>query len=120
MDVDAYIGDNRLDSPCTRHPLPSWTSSEMKSPSIVKPLERPLAAFSSNIDSARDVAVAGLRWSTPYWCDLAIGWLEQGLVVDVEIDEILRDISQSRRYPQSLRHRAFALHVNFARNRVVE
>lgn len=91
----------------------------MKSPSIVKPLERPLVAFSSSIDSAREVVVAGLRWPTPYWCDLAIGWLEQGLAIDDEIDDILREISQNRGFPQSLRHRAFALHVQFTKNRVV-
>lgn len=92
----------------------------MKSPSIVKPLERPLAEYGSSVDSARQVMAAGLRWPTPYWCDLAIGWLEQGLAIDDKICELLQEISGNRRFPQGLRHRAFALRVRAVRNRSIE
>lgn len=92
----------------------------MESLSIVKPLERPLVVFSSSIDSAREVVLVGLRWLTPHWCDLVIGWLEQGLAVDDEIDAALREILPNRELPQSLRHRSFELHIRFAKKRVVE
>ncbi|WP_155836940.1 hypothetical protein [Paraburkholderia mimosarum] len=82
----------------------------MKSPTIVEPLEHPLAEFSSSIDCAREVVAAGLSWPTPYWCDLAIGWLEQGLPVDDKIVELLGAIAENRSFPQRLRQRAFAIH----------
>lgn len=82
----------------------------MKSPTIVQPLEHPLSEFSSSVHSARDVVIAGLNWPAPYWCNLAMVWLEQGLPTDDEIIELLRTIAENRRFPQSLRHRAFAIH----------
>jgi hypothetical protein len=82
----------------------------MKSPEIVEPLEHPLTQFSSSACCAREVAVAGLRWPTPYWCSLAVEWLEQGLPVDNDIVELLLAIAKNRRFPQALRHRAFSIY----------
>jgi len=82
----------------------------MKPPTIVQPLEHPLAEFSSTVDSAREVAVAGLRWPTPYWCGLAVGWLEQGLPVDDGIVELICAIAENQSFPQSLRHRALDIY----------
>ncbi|MBN3722604.1 hypothetical protein [Burkholderia sp. Ac-20379] len=86
------------------------TAVKMKPPSIVLPLAYPFAEFVPGVDSAREIVVAGLRWPTPYWCDLAVGWLEQGVPVDDGIVELLIEISRNRNFPQNLRHRAFALY----------
>lgn len=82
----------------------------MKSPEIVRPLEHPLAEFTSTVGCAREVVVAGLRWPTAYWCSLAVGWLEQGLDIDDDIVELLHAIAGNRRFPQALRHRALSLY----------
>ena len=54
--------------------------------------------------------IAGLRWPTPYWCGLAVDWLEQGLPVDDDIVELLQTVAANRSFPQSLRHRAFSVY----------
>lgn len=51
----------------------------------------------------------GFHWSAPYWNDLAIGWIEQGLPVDAEIADCLQRIVEKPKWPQRLRHRAQAL-----------
>jgi hypothetical protein len=88
----------------------------MVSPSIVLPLERPLVEFSPGSDSPRAIVLAGLRWPTEYWKDLAVGWLEQGVALDGEIVEMLLAISEDRRQcSQHLRHRALALRSKYLR-----
>ncbi|MFA8326432.1 hypothetical protein [Burkholderia ubonensis] len=81
----------------------------MKSPTIVQALEHPLAEFSSTTLSAREVVLAGLGWPMQYWCELAVGWLEQGFPLDREIVERLAAIAENRSFSQRLRHRARAL-----------
>jgi len=51
----------------------------------------------------------GLRWDTPYWPGLAVGWLEQGVPVDATIAECLEHVVGEAEWPQPLRHRAQAL-----------
>lgn len=78
-------------------------------PQVVVHLEQPLAAFQENDLSVKEVLVMGLSWPTDYWPALAIEWLHQGAPLDDEIAELLMAVSQRRRFPQSLRHSAFAI-----------
>ncbi|SMC29471.1 hypothetical protein SAMN02745857_03859 [Andreprevotia lacus DSM 23236] len=81
----------------------------MHPPSLVVHLESSLAEYIAVEASAQDVVLAGLRWEAPYWPELAVGWLEQGLPIDVEIASCLESIVERTKWPQPLRHRAQAL-----------
>ncbi|GLS94227.1 hypothetical protein GCM10007918_15190 [Piscinibacter gummiphilus] len=81
--------------------------SPMYPPSIVLPLERPFAEFSAGPFDARAVLLAGLRWPTEYWVELALRWVEQGAPVDVDAAAELHSIS-SKQFSQRVRHRARA------------
>ncbi len=59
--------------------------------------------------SARQVVLAGLGSTMGYWIGLALGWLEQGFPLDVEIVEILRKVADTNSYAQRIRHRSAAL-----------
>lgn len=64
-----------------------------------------------------DMVVAGRRWPTPYWCSLAVAWLEQGLSIDDAIVELLQAIAGNRSFLQDLRHRAFSIYRRSAKHR---
>jgi hypothetical protein len=71
-------------------------------------LETPYAKYSEQIP-AKDVVLAGLRSQSGYWTGLAIAWIEQGALIDKEIQDTLDDIAKRKHFAQSLRHKAFAL-----------
>ncbi|WP_398496163.1 hypothetical protein [Variovorax sp.] len=71
-------------------------------------LEKPCAEYRGDFP-VRTVVVAGLTSTMDYWTALAVGWLEQGFPLDEEIVEMLRNIAQTRHFPQQLRHRSVAL-----------
>jgi len=81
----------------------------MHSQSLVVHLESPFGAYDPKEAPARDVVLMGLRWETPFWPGLAVGWLEQGLPVDTEIAACLQSVVERAKWPQKLRHRAQAL-----------
>lgn len=88
----------------------------MSSPSIVLPLERPYDEFSPGESLPREIVLAGLRWPSEYWRNLAIRWIEQGAPLDTEVADLLFTISEDRRgCSQRLRQRAFALRVKYLR-----
>ena len=71
-------------------------------------LESPYSEYHGEV-AVNDILLAGLGWEAEYWPSLAIAWLEQGAPMDKEIMEALDDISGTKHFPQSLRHKAFAL-----------
>ncbi len=71
-------------------------------------LETPYSEY-SGAAPLKDVLLAGLRWETQYWAGLAVSWIEQGAPIDKEIKEELDHISEKKHFPQSVRHKAFAL-----------
>jgi hypothetical protein len=79
----------------------------MDSPQNVVPLERPFAEFPAGPSDAKAVLLAGLRWPTEYWVELALRWVEQGAPVDAEVAAALQLIPSSQ-FSQSVRHRARA------------
>jgi hypothetical protein len=81
----------------------------MYPPSLVVNLESSYQAYVPIDAPARDVVLMGLRWQTPSWPELALGWLEQGMPVDPEIATCLEQIASRKEWPQRLRHRAQAL-----------
>lgn len=72
-------------------------------------LEYPYTEHDSCEVPARNVVLAGLGWETEYWPSLAVAWIEQGAPIDKEVKEALDLIVDKKQFPQSLRHRAFAL-----------
>lgn len=83
---------------------------------MVLPLERPYGEFSPGESFAREVVLAGLRWPSEYWRDLAVRWIEQGAPLDTEVADLLLTISEDRRgCSQRLRQRAFALRIKYLR-----
>ncbi|WP_051962015.1 hypothetical protein [Methylobacter sp. BBA5.1] len=72
-------------------------------------LEYPYTEHDSFEVPARNVVLAGLGWETEYWPSLAVAWIEQGASIDKEVKEALDLIVEKKQFPQSLRHRAFAL-----------
>jgi hypothetical protein len=52
---------------------------------------------------------AGLKWPSSYWVELAVNWIEQGAPVDQEIAATLDVVSETKNFPQALRHKAFAI-----------
>lgn len=79
----------------------------MNSPSIVLPLERPFTEYFASPSDAKAVLIAGLRWPTEYWVELALRWIEQGAPVDADIADVLQSIP-TEQFSQRVRHRAQA------------
>lgn len=77
--------------------------------SVVIHLESPYREYESKQAPARDVVLVGLKWDTPWWPELAVGWLEQGMPVDAEIAGCLEEIESRTKWPQRFRHLARAL-----------
>jgi hypothetical protein len=75
---------------------------------LITKLELPLASCGLDDESIRNAILMGLTWSSEYWADLAISWLEQGASLDAEIVMALEAINATR-LSQNVRHRAFAL-----------
>ncbi len=75
----------------------------------LRPLERPYSIASHDESVARESVVAGLVSGTDYWAALAVGWIEGGLPMDVELAALLLETAKRRNMSQRLRHRAFAL-----------
>jgi len=63
----------------------------------------------------RGAIKAGLGWPTPYWPGLAVRWIEDGASLDSELAKLLDAVAAKGHFPQSLRHRAFALARRFDR-----
>jgi hypothetical protein len=76
---------------------------------LLPALESPLSEFVPEVASAREVVMSGLDWPTPYWPELAVTWLEDGLPMDDEIARMLSRIAGTKTFPQKLRHRSAAL-----------
>ncbi|QKH38515.1 hypothetical protein FOC84_27715 [Achromobacter pestifer] len=76
---------------------------------LVIHLERPMDQLPLDGPSAREIVIAGLKWPTEYWPQLALAWLEEGLSIDEEIAALLLAVSRQRVFPQRLRHQAFAM-----------
>jgi hypothetical protein len=55
-----------------------------------------------------DLVVCGLEWPTPYWVSCAFEWIKQGFPLNKRVVDALRSIPQNKRFPQRLRHEAFA------------
>jgi hypothetical protein len=64
---------------------------------------------------ARDIVIAALKWPTEYWPELALVWLDEGLPVDEETAALLLAASRQQAFPQRLRHRAFAIAMQWAK-----
>ena len=56
---------------------------------------QPFAQFRSDELSAKEIVVAGFKWSTDYWTTLAVGWIELGFPIDDEVAELLVGIATS-------------------------
>ena len=52
-----------------------------------------------------------------HWPELAVSWLESGLPISPAIAHALNALSQDKRFPQSVRHRGFALAKRWARSK---
>jgi hypothetical protein len=78
-------------------------------------LESSLESVSS-VDMVRSAIHMGLGWPTPYWPELAVKWLEQGAPMNLETAGLLDALAATARFPQGLRHRAFALARRFERS----
>lgn len=87
---------------------------------LVVHLESPYATYGAVNASAREVVLAGLRWSNEYWSGLAVSWLEQGASIDSEVARELERLASMHALSQSLRHRAFALARRFTQVLPVE
>ena len=79
-----------------------------QSPDIVTLLEQP---YRHDLPAAqvRAALLTALAWPTSYWPDLAVGWIEHGAPVDMEVQIALAQVAMNSHFPQRLRHRAFAL-----------
>ena len=84
---------------------------------LIRELEQPFSTYAGNAAKVREVLVAGLTWEMPYWPELAVRWIEEGAPIDEEISKLLDSISEVKHFPQSLRHRAFAIARRFSRKR---
>src|SRR4051812_446333 len=82
---------------------------------LVIHLESPFAKYDASAVPVREVLVAGLSWETEYWPGLAVQWLEQGADVDAEIAALLDTVAARKHFPQSLRHKAFAIARRWSR-----
>src|SRR5262245_59199255 len=82
---------------------------------LVSHLESPYATYDDSGVPAHDVLIAGLSWETQYWPALAVQWLEQGAPVDAEIAALLEKVASQKHFPQSLRHKAFAIARRWSR-----
>ena len=78
-------------------------------------LESPLEGITS-AERVRGAIDAGLRWPTPYWPELAVKWLEEGVAFDADIAKLLDNVAGTSQFPQRLRHRAFALARKFEKS----
>lgn len=70
----------------------------------------------TSAELVRGAIDAGLRWPTPYWPELAVGWLERGAPLDAETAKLLNTVVDTGQFPQRLRHRAFALARRFEKS----
>lgn len=86
----------------------------MDSRELVVLLESPQEDVTS-AELVRGAIEAGLRWPSPYWPDLAVRWLEEGASLDSELVKLVDAVATNGHFPQSLRHRAFALARRFDR-----
>lgn len=87
---------------------------------LVVYLESSYSAYSPVLASAREVMLAGLRWSSDYWSGLAVAWLEEGAPIDVEIANELHKLASTEVLSQNLRHRAFSIARRFTRELPIE
>lgn len=87
---------------------------------LVIHLESPYTEYKATGASAREVVLAGLRWSNDYWTGLAIGWIDQGVPVDGEIAHELSRLASMQSLSQGVRHRAFALVRRFTHVQPIE
>jgi hypothetical protein len=69
-------------------------------------LDAPYASYKPALAPAQDVILAALRWPTHSWADQAISWLNEGAPMDEEIAEALEALTEKKKYPQQLRHKA--------------
>lgn len=88
----------------------------MDSRELVVLLESPQTDVTSP-ELVRGAIKAGLRWATAYWPELAVRWIEEGASFDRELANLVDAVAANKRFPQSLRHRAFALARRFDRAR---
>ena len=75
---------------------------------LVVHLESPLSEYRGDV-AVKDILLAGLRWETHYWPSLAVAWIEQGAEIDEEIKNVLDSVALQKHWPQTIRHKAFAL-----------
>lgn len=86
----------------------------MDSRELVVLLESPHKDVTSP-ELVREAIKAGLGWPTPYWPELAVRWIEDGASLDSELAKLVDAVAANEHFPQSLRHRAFALARRFDR-----
>lgn len=89
----------------------------MDSRELVVLLESPQKDVTSP-EFVRGAIKAGLRWPTSYWPELAVRWIEEGAGLDSELASLVSAVAANENFPQSLRHRAFALARRFDRAQV--
>lgn len=87
----------------------------MKPSELVIHLERPIDRLPIDGPSAREIVIAALNWPTEYWPELALAWLDEGVPVDGEIAALLLAISRQQAFSQHLRHRAFAIAMQWTK-----
>lgn len=88
--------------------------------SLIIHLETPYCEYQSDIASIRDIVLAVLQCSNDYWSSLAVTWLENGAVIDAELEQELQKISVATALSQQLRHRAFALAHRYLQQQTIE
>lgn len=101
-----------------RHNLAKSKSYVMPiNPEVIRFLPALEATYSVYSESmpAREILLCALNWPTDYWTALAVGWLEQGAPIDLEIAVRLEAIAQGRQYDQRTRHRSHALHKQWTK-----
>lgn len=87
----------------------------MDSRELVMLLESPMEDVGS-VEVLRSAIDAGLRSPTPYWPELAVGWLERGAPMHVGTLKLLEAVASTGTFPQDVRQRAFALVLRFGKS----
>lgn len=92
-----------------------------RNPGLVAGLERRYVDVKDAGLANRPVVLEGLAayWPSDYWASLAIAWLEDGFPMDEDIAGLLEKGTKSQAWTQRVRHRAFALCVQWRRSQCV-
>lgn len=75
---------------------------------LVSQLIKPLSELDTSLFAPKRVVLEALRCPTDGWMNIALEWIEQGVPLDEELVNALKNVSSNKHNAQAIRHKAFA------------